>query len=141
MEKIDVEVVFVARDEFGEARLMMSGEQFHPGRCDRLVVEVGNPEVRGVFLYAVADQRERFLERHSMEQKPGQPQVISVAERCSWKLTTGERREEFIITDFSGSNDDSHGKMLTESSTISGGLQLEELRVAAPGPQQFLVSP
>lgn len=73
--------MLVTSDELFEARFPVSCEQFYPSYRERLVVNVGRVVMCGESLDALANQPESFIERHSVEQKPSQPQVISMTEQ------------------------------------------------------------
>ena len=72
--------MFVVGDELREARLVVRREQLYPSSRDGLMVKMTHAEMRSVSLNAFPNQRESFIERFSVEQKPGQPQMIAVTE-------------------------------------------------------------
>jgi len=140
MQQFQIEEAFIAQDEFLEAGFPMSCQQLYPSCGERLVVNVRRAVMRGESLNALADQRESFIERLPVEHKPCEPQVISMTEQRGRQHAAGERSEEFVVTQFSGGNDDRHAvKFIRWTSAIPGGLQLEKLRIAPFGLQQFLV--
>src|SRR6185437_14333903 len=89
---------------------------------------------------ALTDQLESVIEWHSVEQKPSQPQVVSVTEQRGRQYAGGEGVEEVIVTKSYGRNDDRHAEnSIRWISPVPGRLQLEKLRIAPSGSHQFFV--
>ena len=108
MQQCQIEEVFIVQDEFLEARFPMSREQLYPSCRERLVVKVSSAVMRGESPNSLPDQPQRVIERHSVEQKPSQSQVISVTEQRGRQHAVGERSEELVVIKFIRGNNDRH---------------------------------
>lgn len=127
MQQLNIEAIFVLADELLEGRLSMGCEQLDPCGRDRLMVDLRRSEMRGVSLNAFPNQQESFIERLSVEQKPSQPQVISVPEQRWRQYAIGECREEFVITEFIRSNDDRHAGNSNKLARLDAVMQAKPL--------------
>jgi len=108
MQQFQIEAVFVAHDEFLEARFPVSRKQLYPSCGERLVVNVSSAVMRGESLNSLPDQPQSFIEGPSMQQKPSQSQVISVTEQRGRQHAAGEGVEELVVIEFIRGNNDRH---------------------------------
>ena len=108
MQQFEIEEMFIAHDEFLEARFPVSRQQLYPSCGERLVINVSSAVMRGESLDSLPDQPQSFIERHSVEQKPGEPQVISVTEQRWRQHAAGEGVEELVVIKFIRGNNDRH---------------------------------
>ena len=67
MQQFQIEEMFIAHDEFLEARFPMSREELYPSCGERLVVNVSSAVMRGESLNSFPDQPQSVIERHSVE--------------------------------------------------------------------------
>ena len=81
MQQFQIEKVFIAHYEFLEARFPMSRQQLYPSCGEGLVIDVRRAVMRCISLNSLSDQPQSFIERFSVKQKPGEPQVIAVTEQ------------------------------------------------------------
>jgi hypothetical protein len=58
----------------------MSGQEVHPGNCDRFMVQMRHVVVRGESLHARTDLPQCFFKGLTVQVNPRQPQVVGMPE-------------------------------------------------------------
>ena len=79
-QQIFTEPRFVLSEELLKRRLVMSGQEVHPGNCDRFMVQMRHVVVRGESLHARTDLPQCFFKGLTVQVNPRQPQVVGMPE-------------------------------------------------------------